>query len=72
MAEDKRLSKILREKMNEKRFWEWGEKPDQNFTLSSAIENRIEKIKDPRLNFFTEEFLEEFAAGYHLTGYHLT
>jgi hypothetical protein len=63
------LSKILREKMGEKRFREWGEKSGQTFTLSSAIEDRIENIKDPRLRNFTEEFLEEFTEGCTEAGY---
>ena len=55
------LSKILREKMGEKNFREWGEKEGQTFSLSGAVEERVEAIKDPRLRNFTEEFLEEFA-----------
>lgn len=55
------LSKILREKMGEKNFKEWGEKEGQTFSLSGAVEERVESIKDPRLRNFTEEFLEEFA-----------
>lgn len=55
------LSKILREKMGEKNFKEWGEKEGQTFSLSNQVEERVENIKDPRLRNFTEEFLEEFA-----------
>lgn len=66
---DHPLSKILREKMGEKKFKEWGEKSGQTFTLSGAVEERIENIKDPRLRNFTEEFLEEFTEGCTEAGY---
>lgn len=55
------ISKILREKMGEKNFAEWGQKEGQTFSLSGQVEERVEKIKDPRLRNFTEEFLEEFS-----------
>lgn len=54
------ISKILREKMGEKNFAEWGQKEGQTFSLSGQVEQRVENIKDPRLRTFTEEFLEEF------------
>lgn len=63
------LSKILREKMGEKNFQEWGNKPGQQFTLANQVEERVEKIKDPRLRNFTEQFLEEFSEGCVEAGY---
>lgn len=55
------ISKILREKMGEDNFKKWGETEGQTWSLSNQVEERVEKIKDPRLRNFTEEFLEEFA-----------
>lgn len=63
------LSKIIREKMGEKRFKEWGEKDGQSFTISSKVEERVEKIKDPRLRNFTENFLEGFGEAMQEAGY---
>lgn len=54
------VSKILRQKMGEKNFREWGEKEGQSFTLSGAVEERVEKIKNPDQRAFTEAFLEGF------------
>ncbi|AFZ22371.1 hypothetical protein [Allocoleopsis franciscana] len=55
------ISKILREKMGEDNFKKWGQTEGQTWSLSNQVEERVEKIKDPRLRNFTEEFLEEFA-----------
>ncbi len=66
---DHPLSKILREKMGEKNFKEWGEKSGQQFTLANQVEERVENIKDPRLRNFTEQFLEEFSEGCIEAGY---
>lgn len=66
------ISKILREKMGEKGFYEWGKKSGQSFTLANHVEERVEKIKDPRLRNFTEEFLEEFSEGCIEIGYVVT
>lgn len=63
------LSKILREKMGEKNFKQWGEKSGQTFTLANKVEERVENIKDPRLRNFTEQFLEEFSEGCVEAGY---
>ena len=63
------LSKILRQKMGEKGFKEWGSKSGQSFTLANAVEERVENIKDPRLRNFTEQFLEEFSEGCVEAGY---
>lgn len=63
------LSKILREKMGEKAFAEWGKKSGQSFTLANHVESKVENIKDPRLRNFTEEFLENFSEGCTEAGY---
>lgn len=66
------ISRILREKMGDKGFYEWGKKSGQSFTLANHVEERVEKIKDPRLRNFTEEFLEEFSEGCIEIGYVVT
>lgn len=63
------LSKIIRERMGEKRFREWGEKDGQSFTISNHVEERVENIKDPRLRNFTENFLEGFGEAMQEAGY---
>lgn len=63
------LSKIIREKMGEKRFREWGEKDGQSFTIANKVEERVENIKDPRLQNFTENFLEGFGEALQEAGY---
>lgn len=55
------ISKILIEKMGKKNWEAWGKTEGQTFSLSNQVEERVEKIKDPRLRNFTEEFLEEFS-----------
>lgn len=42
-------------------FTKWGDAGRPSFTFNQAIENRVEKIKDPNLRNFTEEFLENFS-----------
>lgn len=63
------LSKILREKMGEKKFKEWGDVSGQNFSIASEVDERVEKIKDPRLQQFTENFLEGFSESLQSAGY---
>lgn len=63
------ISKAIRDKLGDKWFKEWGEKSGQNFTIASKVEERVERIKDPRLRNFTEQFLEEFAEGCTEAGY---
>lgn len=63
------LSKILREKMGEKGFKEWGDKSGQSFTLANHVESKVENIKDPRLRNFTEEFLSGLSEGCTRAGY---
>lgn len=63
------ISKIIREKLGDKWFKEWGEKSGQNFTIASKVEERVERIKDPRLRSFTEQFLEEAFEGCVEAGY---
>lgn len=42
-------------------FTKWGDAERPSFSFNQAIENRVEKIKDPSLRNFTEEFLENFS-----------
>lgn len=60
---DSPLYDILKKKMGEKNFQEWGNKSGKNWTINGKIEERVENIKDPRLRNFTEEFLEGFSEG---------
>lgn len=63
------LSKIIREKMGEKKFREWGNTDGQSFTIANQVEERVEAIKDPRLQQFTENFLEGFGEALQEAGY---
>lgn len=63
------ISKIIREKMGAKKFAEWGQSDGQSFTIASAVEERVENIKDPRLQSFTENLLEGFGDALAEAGY---
>lgn len=57
---DHPVSQILRKKMGEKNFAEWGKKEGQTFSLSNQVEERVEKIQNKDQRAFTEAFLEGF------------
>lgn len=64
------LHNYIKEKMGAKNFEKWGnEKFDKPFTIAGKVEERIEKIKDPKLRSFTEEFLEGLSEGCIEAGY---
>lgn len=59
---------ILKASMG-KDFEKWGEEGRPAWSFAIATEERIEKIKDPRLRNFTEEFVENFADSCIESGY---
>ncbi|MBD2743655.1 hypothetical protein [Coleofasciculus sp. FACHB-1120] len=50
---------ILKEALGEN-FTKWGDEGRPSFSFSGQVEERVEKIKDPKLKNFSEEFLENF------------
>lgn len=66
---DHPISKAVRKEIGEKAFKRWGEKQDEQFTLAKKLEKRVDRIKDPNLKKFTEQFLEEFSEGCIEAGY---
>lgn len=63
--------KILKDKLGDK-FTNWGESAQPSFSFNQSVENRVEKIKDPRLKNFTQEFLENFSESCIEAGYIVT
>ena len=57
------LHNAFKKALGEENFKKWGDSKDDNWVIANKVEERVEKISDPNLKNFTEEFIEGLLEG---------